>query len=57
MFSQYTRYERPRVQTLHTSQILEMVGPVQGYVGGAPQPFFEFESQAAGSGTGTLNRR
>ncbi len=57
MFPQAVRYERPRVQTLHTSQILEMVGPVQGYVGGAPQPFFEFESTTTSSGQGSLNRR
>jgi hypothetical protein len=36
-----TMYERPRVETLRASEIVEMLGPVQGYsgIGGERQNF------------------
>ena len=47
-------YQRPQVTSLQSEQILELLGPAQGYIGAAESPFSTISPR---DGHASLNRR
>jgi hypothetical protein len=46
------KYERPRVDTLRASEIVELLGPVQGYSGSGEPRSIESAMTGIGSASG-----